>query len=133
MDKVFKVINNVFGKSEVSGKLLELFKGQRQKQREFELELKKLLHAEMTKEFQDLADARDMQKAALAQNDLFSKRFVYYLAAGLLLATTLISLLPFFVNIPQDSMNLVNRGTDFFYTVSGGSIIAFFFGAKVDK
>ena len=30
---------------------------------------------------EDRASARDMQKAALGQSDLFSKRFVYYLAA----------------------------------------------------
>ncbi len=133
MNKILDIIGGVIGGEKISGKLLELFKGQKQKQREFELELKKLLAKEMEKEFADLKSAREMQVAALEQNDLFSKRFVYYLAAGLLLATTVISILPFFIEIPEESLNLVNRGTDFFYTVSGGSIIAFFFGAKVRK
>jgi len=39
--------------------------------RQEEQELLRLSHA-------DLINARDLQKAALAQDDLFSKRFVYY-------------------------------------------------------
>lgn len=133
MKKILQVISGVIGSSEISGKLFELFKGDKQKQRDFELKLKEMLYDEIGKEFEDLKDARQMQVAALSQSDLFSKRFVYYLAAGLLFATTILSVLPFFVVIPDESISLVSRATDFFYTVSGGSIIAFFFGAKVQN
>lgn len=130
MDKIINIVGKVLGGSNVADKLFDLFKGDKQKQRDFELELKQSLVQELQAEFKDLQNAREMQMEALRQGDIFSKRFVYYLAAGLLLATTVISILPFFVNVPMESQSLVSRATDFFFTVSGGSIIAFFFGAK---
>lgn len=129
------IIGKVLGVSSKDGssQLLELFKGQKQKQREFELEIKKVYQVEMDRIVEDRVNARKMQMAALNQNDLFSKRFTYYLAAGLLTATVFIGASPMFLEIPVANKELANRATDFFFTVSGATIISFFFGASKRK
>ena len=52
-------------------------------------------HRLLELEYQDIADARALQVAALKQDDLFSKRFVYYLAIGVFLFSAVIVLLLF--------------------------------------
>ena len=56
----------------------------------------------------DLADARDLQKVALSQDDLFSKRFIYYLTIGVFGFSALIVLLLFFVKIPDQNRDVIN-------------------------
>jgi hypothetical protein len=49
---------------------------------EFERLLKDYEEKELAAYLADVQDARSMQKAALAQDDKFSKRFIYYFAAA---------------------------------------------------
>lgn len=80
--------------------------------------------------YQDKADARALQRAALEQNDTFSKRFIYYLtifwscfAAGYV---TLIT----FTTIPETSIRFADTILGFVLGTIIASIIAFFFGSS---
>ena len=69
----------------------------------------KIIALEMLKiDMADLADARDLQKVALSQDDLFSKRFIYYLTIGVFGFSALIVLLLFFVKIPDQNRDVIN-------------------------
>ena len=61
-------------------------------QKETALELIKLDYA-------DLEDARDLQKVALQQEDLFSKRFIYYLTIAVFSFSELIVIILFFLEM----------------------------------
>lgn len=130
MDKILSLVTSALGGGKLSDSLFELFKGNKQKQREFELQLAEQLASKFGEEIKDLQDARKMQIEALKQSDKFSKRFVYYLTAFLILSTVIVTFLPFFLNFPQENMNEIKRSTDFLYTVTGARIISFFFGTK---
>ena len=78
--------------------------------------------------YRDVANARDMQVAALAQDDLFSKRFVYYFAAGLGFMTFLYIFGVTFVKVPADQMHIVNTVTGFLLGTALSSIINYFYG-----
>lgn len=106
----------------------ELFKGKERQLREYQYELAKLANEQFEKELADIDSARKMQIEALKQNDLFSKRFIYYLTIVLIGASVLVSLLPFFVEYPESNKEFIQRGTDFLYITSGAQVIAFFYG-----
>jgi len=79
---------------------------------------------------EDKQNARDMQKAALMQNDLFSKRFVYYLALAVLGFTALYDTL-----LLTGLLNEANQEIVYFVAGvinSGGfvTVINFFFGSS---
>ena len=59
-------------------------------------------------DYADLADARDLQKVALQQDDLFSKRFIYYLTIGVFAFSVIIVLLLFWIEIPDKNRDVVN-------------------------
>ena len=128
-----KLVGNILGSETKSGEsqLLELFKGNKQKERDFKLLLESEYQKKLNLEIEDLQNARGMQIEALKQKDVFAKRFVYYLAAVLILFACLANILPFMMELPPNSEVLVNRSTDFFNYVVAGGIISFFFGAKI--
>jgi hypothetical protein len=79
---------------------------------------------------QDKQNARDMQKAALMQNDIFSKRFAYYLASGILFFTVLYDVL-----LLTKLLNAANQDVVYFIAGvinSGGfmTVVNFFFGSS---
>jgi hypothetical protein len=72
------LIDEVVTNKEEREKLkLELLK----QQQDFELKVMEASNKNEEAYLADVANARDMQKAALSQDDIFSKRFVYYLAS----------------------------------------------------
>ena len=76
------------------------------------------------------ANARDMQKTALVQDDVFSKRFVYYLASfWSVFASTYIFCVTF-MQIPDSSVRLVDTILGFLLGTLIGSIVNFFFGSS---
>ena len=103
------------------------------------------LTSEQTKEFnrlyvldaQDRADARAMQVAALAQDDLFSKRFVYYLASFWSVVAAAYFFLTTFVEVKNERVSDTILG--FLLGTIIGSVINYFFGSsagsksKMDK
>ena len=80
-------------------------------------------------DLQDLADARSLQKDALNQDDIFSKRFIYYLSIGVLTFVFLITIALFFVDVPKDNKTIIDMIIGIIF---GGytSIMAFFFGSS---
>jgi len=56
----------------------------------------------------DVQDARDLQKVALQQDDLFSKRFIYYLTIAVFLFSAGIVILLFFIEMPEQNRDVVN-------------------------
>ena len=84
----------------------------------------------MRVEIEDRNSARNMQVAALAQNDKFSKRFVYYLAAFVVFSATAFGAGLFFIEVPEQNKRLVEMFSDVF--LFGGAILVlnFFFGSS---
>ncbi|MCQ0113142.1 hypothetical protein, partial [Zhouia amylolytica] len=127
---MFEKILNLFLKPKtvtpVIEKVLELFKVKQRLLDEYNYQLAKMANEQFEKEIADLDSARKMQIEALKQNDLFSKRFIYYLTIALIGASIGVSLLPFFVEYPEGNKEFIQRGTDFLYITSGAQVIAFF-------
>ena len=93
---------------------------------EFELENTKL-------ELEDKKSARSMQQSALQQGDLFSKRFIYYLAAFWSLVGAVFVFLVFFVDIPEKNLRLVDTLEGFVLGNIVASVMSFFFGGVAGK
>lgn len=94
-----------------------------QKLQELEVEYAKLEQA-------DRADARAMQKAALAQDDVFSKRFVYYFASfWSVMAATYIGFITFSA-IPDDNVRFADTILGFILGTVIASIMNYFFGSS---
>ena len=70
-----------------------------------------------------------MQVESLKQNDLFSKRFVYYLTISIVAFVFLMVVCLFFVDIPKENKTIIDMVVGI---VIGGytSIIAFYFGSS---
>jgi hypothetical protein len=77
----------------------------------------------------DVQSARAMQIAALGQDDLFSKRFVYYFAAGWsLFAMTYFAAVTFYP-LPAAGQRVADTILGVLITTVLGSITAYFFGS----
>lgn len=77
----------------------------------------------------DKQDARDMQKVALQQDDLFSKRFTYYLAAFWSIAIVLFTFALFFVDVPESNIRHVDMSIGFIFGI-GSAITTYYFGSS---
>lgn len=93
------------------------------KKEEFELEGKRL-------EIEDRNGARDMQKTALSQSDMFSKRFIYYLAVGVFGFSCLIVIMLFFVEIPKENQRIVDMVLGVIVGSGLVSVLNYFYGAS---
>ena len=81
-------------------------------------------------EYADLADARDLQKIALQQDDLFSKRFIYYLAIGVFTFSATVVLLLFWIEIPDKNRDVVNFILGVIIGTGMTGIFNFFYGSS---
>jgi hypothetical protein len=90
--------------------------------REYEIKERQML-------LDDMANARDMQKSALAQGDLFSKRFIYYLAAFIMLGLMAMLVMLFYIEIPDGNNEIVYMAIGIFMGIAT-SVAAFFFGSS---
>lgn len=93
------------------------------KKREQELEETKIEQA-------NTADARAMQKAALAQTDDFSKRFLYYFAWAWSSASVLYIAAITFATIPQANIRFADTILGFILGTVIATILNFFFGSS---
>lgn len=81
-------------------------------------------------ELADIASARHMQEVALQQDDLFSKRFVYYFAAAWSLFTMFyISAITFWPPQSESGKAIANTVLGFLLGTAVASIFAYFFGS----
>jgi len=94
------------------------------------LRLLEVHEAGMRAEMEDRASARAMQVAALAQNDLFSKRFVYYFAIGWSLAAVLYFYLATFIEVPEKNLRMADTILGFLLGMVVPVIIAYFYGSS---
>jgi len=82
-------------------------------------------------ELADRQNARAMQIAALDQEDLFSKRYLYYLSSFIVVAATLFGVLLFWVEIPDENKRLVEMFSDIYLFAGAMAVINFFFGSSL--
>lgn len=92
-----------------------------QEEKNYALELVKL-------DYENTQDARDMQKVALRQDDLFSKRFVYYMASFWSVVGGLYIFLVTFTTVtnPEHANTIIG----FLLGTIVATIINFFFGSS---
>ena len=117
------------GESQVLNLVAEAFRGDEAKLQAWKIEMEKLYQERIEGELKDRMDAREMQMMAYKQGDSFSKRFVHYLSALIILGAIVANIAPIFIEIPEASQIAVNKAMDFFNYVSAG-VIAFYFGAR---
>ena len=91
--------------------------------KQFELEAQAMI-------LEDRKSAREMQIAALAQGDKFSKRFTYYLATGVIAAAIGAGAVLMFADIPLENKRLVEMFFDIFLFAGAITVIQFFFGSS---
>jgi uncharacterized membrane protein YjjP (DUF1212 family) len=80
--------------------------------------------------YKDTADARDMQKVALQQSDVFSKRFVYYLAIFWSVFTAAFITAITFAEIPLANIRFADTILGFLLGTIVATIMNFFFGSS---
>lgn len=93
---------------------------QAQKHEEFKIE----------QDNKNTADARDMQKAALAQDDVFSKRFLYYFASFWSVFSTVYIAAITFIDIPASNVRFADTILGFILGTAIATILNFFFGSS---
>jgi hypothetical protein len=81
----------------------------------------------------DVGNSRDMQKAALAQSDIFSKRYVYYFStfwslfsAGYLIGIT-------FIEIPDKNIRVVDTVLGFLLGTAIAAMFSWFYGSSMNS
>ena len=79
---------------------------------------------------ENTADARDMQKVALQQDDLFSKRFVYYLASFWSLVAVIYIGMITFMTIPEANVRFADTILGFLLGTVIATIFNFFLGSS---
>ncbi len=79
---------------------------------------------------QDAGSARDMQKSALAQGDRFAKRFVYFLAAFLMIFGCAYILAVTFITVPVANTRFADTMTGVVITMVFSSVVGYFFGSS---
>lgn len=85
----------------------------------------------MDAELKDIQNARGMQTAALGQDDLFSKRFIYYFATFWSVMACIYVACITFGTIPTDNVRFADTCLGFVLGTIVSSIMMFFFGTTV--
>jgi len=89
------------------------------------------LSVEIQKEYlKDTQSAREMQVAALNQDDKFAKRFIYYFAIFWSVAAALYIVGITFGNIPADNIRFADTILGFLLGTIVAQIVAFFYGSS---
>jgi hypothetical protein len=78
----------------------------------------------------DVANARQMQIEALKQDDLFSKRYTYYLASFIVIFAFGIGVMLFFVEFPESNRRMIEMLFDLLIFSGALTVIQFFFGSS---
>jgi len=78
----------------------------------------------------DKDSARDLQKAALLQDDKFSKNYIYYLGSFIIVSAVMFGVMLFFVEVPAENKRLVEMFADIFLFAGALAVIQFFFGSS---
>lgn len=81
--------------------------------------------------YKDIADARDMQKEALKQDDVWSKRFIYIFAGIWSLFAMVFIFAITFGQVPETSIRFADTILGFLLGTVIATILQFFFGSSV--
>ncbi|MDD3443202.1 MAG: hypothetical protein PHW89_08060 [Sulfurimonas denitrificans] len=98
--------------------------------RDSEVKLRELDYKELELEAKDRDSARQMQVAALSQEDLFSKRFVYYYASFITFVSFAYIFFITFGKIPEANVRFADTILGFLLGVGLSNIIVYFFGSS---
>lgn len=98
--------------------------------KEYELKEYELFLQEQKMAYEDTASARAMQMKALEQDDRFSKRFIYWLAAGSLFLGFSYIFFITFSQIPVENQRFADTILGVVITLVMGTIYSFFFGSS---
>lgn len=109
----------------------ETLKMQAQKQvQDYSIRLEELAQSSEKMYLEDTQSARDMQKAALAQTDLFSKRFVYYLAIFWSVAGSIYIFVAPSLMKNEGAKDIVTTTLGFLLGTIVSTVINFYFGSS---
>lgn len=78
----------------------------------------------------DVANARNMQLEALKQDDVFSKRYIYYLASFIVATAVGFGGMLFFVQFPEENRRMIEMFADLFLFAGAVTVINYFFGSS---
>lgn len=78
----------------------------------------------------DVQDARKMQGSALAQDDLFSKRFIYYFATAIFVFCAVYVTAITFLEIPKENVRFADTILGFLLGTFMATLINFFYGTS---
>lgn len=126
IEKIGNVADNLFTSKEEVAQFKQAMVNEINRHAEKQAEL---ALAETELYLKDVDSARQMQIAALSQQDRFSKRFVYYLASGIILLTFTFDLLLFFVSYPERNHDIINMTAGVINSMGFGAVVSFFFGS----
>jgi len=130
-EKLVNAVGDAFDKNFTNKEEREAAKLEVQKEVNRHIEALASEAAEIEKAYlQDVANARALQIAALNQTDLFSKRFMYYLAAFIILSATAFGVMLFYIVVPEENKRLVEMFSDVYLFAGALSVIYFFFGSS---
>lgn len=100
------------------------------KMRELDIEEKRVNLEQNKADTAVTINAQDMQKSALHQEDLFAKRYVYYLSSFWSLFAAVYIGVVTIIDIPQQNLRFVDTVLGFMLGTIVATIIQFFFGSS---
>lgn len=108
----------------------ELTAEEKQKIIDSQIEIMKIDFEKLKLEYENTNSARDMQKVALQQDDIFSKRYVYYLATFWSIVAVGYIFLITFISIPEANVRFADTTLGFLLGTIVATIINYFFGSS---
>lgn len=129
-DKLGVKLDDMVSSDEGKTKLAQIQAERESELHEFVLAQKEQELKESAQAYADTANARSMQVAALQQSDVFSKRFIYFYAAGWSLAAAVYIAFITFGQIPAQNVRFADTILGFILGTVIATIIQFFFGTS---
>lgn len=108
----------------------ELTAEDKQKILDSQIEIMKIDFEKLKLEYENTNSARDMQKVSLQQDDVFSKRYVYYLATFWSIVAVGYIFLITFLTIPEANVRFADTTLGFLLGTIVATIINYFFGSS---
>jgi hypothetical protein len=108
----------------------ELTAEDKQKIMDSQIEIMKIDFEKLKLEYDNTNSARDMQKVSLQQDDIFSKRYVYYLATFWSFVAVVYIFLITFISIPEANVRFADTTLGFLLGTIVATIINYFFGSS---
>jgi len=111
------------------GEKLQLQQQIEKQVQDYTVSMTTLLQQQEESYLKDIQSARTMQIAALSQDDVFAKRYVYYLSTALIVAAIGFDFTLFFVDIPVANRDMINMALGTLNSLGFASVISFFLGS----